>query len=470
VSNLSVTNVGDAVKQVVAFVKDLKIEDLPQAVIEHTKLVLLDTIGAMLAASDAKYQAGRILTDFVKSIGGTPEATLIGQGYRSSCINAAIVNGTLGYYCDIEAHHPAAVVHPAATMVPTCLAVAEREKANGPELLMAFILGTEFDCRVSMALDPRVLYDQGFHPSAIAGTIGAALAAGRLLGLNTKQFHASLGLAGQQTSGLLAWKEDFSENSRPFNHGIAARNGITAALLAQSGFGAPPDIFQGRYNIFRAFAKGNLDNLALLTGDSGRRFAIMDMAFKQYSCCAFLHPGLDALIGIMADNHIKSADIEKIILRFPKNGTELVDGTELLSHSAQYILPVGAIEGQVMIDDILTDRRSEPEIKRLVANTTIEGDSALDAEYPQKYASVVEIRATDGRQFSRRVDYAAGTPENPFSPDDIKHKFFKLSRPIIDESTAKKILAYIEQIEFQEDINSLGRLLLNQIGRSTKKF
>ena len=164
------------------------------------------------------------------------------------------------------------------------------------------------------------------------------------------------------------------------------------------------------------------------------------------------------------ENHLKSEDLEKIILRFPKNGTELVDGTDLLSHSAQYILPVGAIDRQVMFDDILTDRRSEPEIKRLVANTAIEGDSVLDAEYPQKYASVVEIIATDGRQFSRRVDYAAGTPENPFSPEDIKRKFFKLSRPVTGESMAKKIVTTIEQIEFQEDINSLGRLLLNQIG------
>lgn len=117
-----------------------------------------------------------------------------------------------------------------------------------------------------------------------------------------------------------------------------------------------------------------------------------------------------------------------------------------------------------MIDDILTDRRTEPEIKRLVALTAIEGDSVLDAEYPQKYASVVEIRATDGRQFSSRVDYAAGTPENHFRPEDIKRKFFKLSRPVKGESMAKKIVTTIEQIEFQEDINSLGRLLLNQIG------
>ena len=461
-SKLSTRNVGDHVKQVVAFAKDLKLKDLPQEVIDHTKLVLLDTIGAMLVASNTKYSVGKILTEFVKSLGGAEEATIIGQGFRSSCINAAIINGTFGYFCDIEAHHPEAVVHPAATIVPTCLAIAEREKTNGAELLISFIIGTEVDCRVSMALNPRVLYDQGFHPSSIAGTVGAALAAGRIHGLNTDQLYVALGLAGQQTSGLLAWKEDFTENSRPFNHGIAARNGITAALLAKLGFGAPPDIFEGRYNIFRAFAKGNLDNLQALTINLGTQFAIMELAFKQYSCCAFIHPGLDALTGIMVDNCLKSGDIEEIILRFPKNGTELIDGTDLLSHSAQYILPIGAVDGQVMIDDILYDRRSEPEIKRLVEHTTIVGDETLDAEYPEKYASIIEIRTSNGQEFSKRVDYAAGTPENPFSPNHIKMKFLKLSIPMVGEVTANEIIDFIERIESQKDINRLGRLLLGK--------
>lgn len=458
-SALSSENVGDYTKKVVDFVYDLSFNDLPDEVIAHTKLVLLDTIGALIAASNSKYDAGRKLTEFVKGLGGKQESTIIGQGFKSSCINAAIVNGTFGYYCDIEAHHPEAVVHPAATIVPTSLAVAEREKSGGKELLIAFILGTEFDCRVSMALNPRVLYDQGFHPSSIAGTIGAALAAGRLFGLDKNQYLTALGLSAQQTSGLLAWKEDFSENSRPFNHSIAARNGITSAYLAKLGFGAPPDIFEGRYNIFRAFAKWQVDNLQALTRELGKNYAIMALAFKRYSCCAFLHPGLDALISIMNHHHLDSADVEKIILRFPKNGTELIDGTDLRSHSAQYILPIGAHDREVMISDILFDRRSEPDISRLVKNTRIIGDEKLDAEFPEKYASIVEIITTGDKKFSKRVDYAAGTPENPFSADDIKNKFIRLSQPVVDNSTCQQIIDFVDSIEQQEDIDKLGQLL-----------
>lgn len=463
-STPSLENVGDYTRQVVDFVHDLSFNDLPGEVIEHTKLVLLDTIGALIAASNSKYDAGRKLTEFVRGLGGRQESTIIGQGFKSSCINAAIVNGTFGYYCDIEAHHPEAVVHPAATIVPTCLAVAEREKVGGKELLIAFILGTEFDCRVSMALNPRVLYDQGFHPSSIAGTIGAALAAGRLFGLDKNQYPTALGLSAQQTSGLLAWKEDFSENSRPFNHSIAARNGITSAYLAKLGFGGPPDIFEGRYNIFRAFAKWQLENLQTLTRELGNNYSITELAFKKYSCCAFLHPGLDALISIMNNHNLNSADVEKIVLRFPKNGTELIDGTDLRSHSAQYILPIGAHDCEVMISDILFDRRSEPGIKRLVKNTQIIGDEKLDVKFPEKYASVVEITTTTDKKFSKRVDYAAGTPENPFSADDIKTKFIRLSHAVVDDSTCRQIIDFVDSIEQQEDIDKLGELLLGNSG------
>lgn len=452
-------NTGELTQKIVSFARNTAFSDLPTHLVDHSKLVLLDTLGAMLAASSPRYPAGKILVDFVKNLGGREESSIIGYGFKSSCINAAIVNGTFGYYCDIEAHHPEAVVHPAATIAPTSLAVGERQKADGKEFLLSFILGTDMDCRVSMALNPRILYDRGFHPSCVAGSIGAAVAAGRLFQLGFDEFPIALGLAAQQTSGLLAWKEDFSENSRPFNHSIAARNGITAAFLAKLGFGGPPDIFEGRYHIFRAFSEEGDWNADHLTRNLGKDFSIMDLAFKKYSCCAFLHPGLDALLHIMETQHLNSSDIEEMVLRFPKNGTELIDGTDLRSHSAQYILPVAAVTRQIMIDDILYDQTVEPEVKRLVERMVVVGDEILDQVFPERYASIVELTTVDGKRFTERVDYAAGTPQNPFTQRDIEEKFYQLCNPILDLSTTKKIMNLVENIEQVEDINGLGDLL-----------
>src|SRR3972149_6252960 len=108
-----------------------RLRDVPPEVVAHSKLILLDTIGAMLAASNRKYSATRILVDFARKVGGRPESSLVGQGVKTSCVNAALVNGTLGYYCDIEPHHVGGILHAPAVTVPTSLAVAEKEGAPG---------------------------------------------------------------------------------------------------------------------------------------------------------------------------------------------------------------------------------------------------------------------------------------------------------------------------------------------------
>ena len=219
-----------ATRSFAEFIRAFRLERLPAEVIAQGKAILLDTLGAMLAASPPRYSAGRIIADLACDQGGNPECTLVGRRERTSCVMAALANGTLGYYCDIEAHHPGAIMHAAAIVVPAALAAAEKQGASGRALLEAVILGIEAACRVSYAVDPRALYARGFHPSCVCGGFGSAAAACRLLGLDAAETARALGLVGNQASGLLAWADDQTENSRPFNPGIAARNGVTAAL------------------------------------------------------------------------------------------------------------------------------------------------------------------------------------------------------------------------------------------------
>jgi len=187
-------------------------------------------------------------------LGGRPESSLVGQKFKTSCVNAALVNGTLGYYCDIEPHHVGGILHAPAVMVPTSLAVAEMEGVNGRRFLEAMILGIEVTCRVSYALNPVALYNRGFHPSAICGAFGAAAAAGKLFRLNTPRFGIALGLAMQQASGLLAWASDHTENSRPFNPGLARAERRDCRVSRVSRLRGPPTPFEGKYDAFTAFS------------------------------------------------------------------------------------------------------------------------------------------------------------------------------------------------------------------------
>jgi len=151
-------------------------QGLPPELVAHAKLYLLDTLGAMLVASAPKYPGSRIIMRFVKELGGVAESSLVGQGGQTSCVNAALANGTLGYYCDVEPHHVGAILHGLAVMVPTSLAVGEKQGADGQRFFAAIILGVEVATRVSYAFDPVALYNRGFHPSAICGAFGAAAA------------------------------------------------------------------------------------------------------------------------------------------------------------------------------------------------------------------------------------------------------------------------------------------------------
>src|SRR6266545_433361 len=410
-------------------------QDLPPELVAHAKLYLLDTLGAMLVASAPKYPGSRIIMRFVKALGGVAESSLVGQGGKTSCVNAALANATLGYYCDVEPHHVGAILHGLAVMVPTSLAVGEKQGADGKRFLAAMILGVEVATRVSYAFDPVALYNRGFHPSAICGAFGAAAAAGYLFRLDPERQAVALGLAMQQACGLLAWANDPTEHSRPFNPGLAARNGTTAAYLAHLGFGGPPTPFEGKYDAFTA------------------------------SSCSFTHPGLDALLGLAADEKLSAADVERIVLRFPRNGAHMIDGNPLKSHCAQYILPVGLVFGRVIIDDILFDRKRHPEVARLSSSMTLVHDPALDAHYPERYTSIVELYLRDGRTLSRRVEFARGTRENPLSSDEVRAKYARLTQPVVPRARAEAIMALVDRLDGARDVAGLGTLLRQRTGR-----
>lgn len=435
---------------------------IPSEVVARAKLCLLDTAAAMLVASAPRYPAGRIMMDLVRRLGGTPESSLVGQGRRTSRVNAALANATLAYYCDIEPHHGAAILHAPAVSVPVSLAVAEAERAEGRRLLAAMVLGVEVACRVSDALDPVALYARGFHPTAVGGAFGAAAAAGHLLRLDARRQAVALGLGMQQACGLLAWADDPTEHSRPLNPGLAARNGTMAAELARLGFGGPPDPFDGRYDAFTAFS-GSARREALLA-EWGERYYSAELAYKRYASCAFTHPGLDALLGLAADARLGPADVERIVLRFPKRGAHMIDGHPLKSHNAQYVLPVGLVFGRVTIDDILFDRNRHPEVARLSAGVRVVHDPGLDADYPARYTSVVEIVTRDGRTLSRRVESARGTPANPLTADEARAKYGELTAGVVPAARAAAIAAAVARIDRAPDVRRLAGLLRLRTG------
>lgn len=414
-------------------------EAIPVPVRERATQMVLDASGALLAATNPRFSTGQRIAKFVKGLGGNPDCTVVGHNFRTSAVNAALANGTMGYACDIEPHHPEGVLHPLAVMVPTALAAGELSGATGRRFMAAVVLGCELEYRLSMALGPVEQYNLGFHPSAVTGCFGAAAAAGFLLGLNELQARRALGLAACQASGTMAWESDETENSRPFQMGVAARNGITAAMLAQQGFGGPIGVFDHGHTVFRAFSRKA--DPEFLVRDLGTRFdGTMELAIKPYSSVSFLHPALDLLLGITRREGLGIADVAAITLRFPSSGTHCIDANPLKSHCAQYILPVAITDRGLSVDDLFEDRRlSDPAVAALAEHVQVVADAELDRGFPNAYDSIVEVTTRDGRVFREKGGIARGYPEAPLTADELLAKFRGLAGAVAGPERVERL-------------------------------
>ena len=421
--------------------------------------MILDGSGALRAAADPRISTGRLIAKFVEELGGNTDSSIIGHGFKTNIVNAALANGTMGYACDVEPHHPEGILHPIAIMTPTALAICEATGGAGADFVAAVVLGCEIEYRLSMALGPVEQYNLGFHPSAVCGCFGATAAAAFLFHLDVNQVTNAFGLAGCQASGLMAWESDQTENSRPFQMGMAARNGVTSAMLASRGFGGPISIFDSGHTVFHAFSRKSA--LEHMTKDLGTRFdGIMELAIKPYSSVSFLHPALDLLLGIAKEQKLVIEDVAAINLRFPSSGTHCIDNNPLKSHCAQYILPVALSRGGLQVLDLFNDKRkSDKEVERLSTQVTVVKDNDLDKGFPALYETIIEVKTRSGKTFAGRSGIARGYPESPLSDAEMRAKFDRLAGTIGSPDRVAALAQCIESLWTAPNVSAYADLM-----------
>lgn len=436
---------------------------LPAEVVLSAKDALLDALGALMAATSPEYPIMRQLAQYAAQAGGTG-ASLYGTSSQTDPATAALLNGTLAYYCDIESHHASANVHAIAVVAPAALAIAEHQRSSGEDLLAAIVAGIDVAARVSYALGPAEMYARGLHPSTIAGTFGSAVATGLLLRLDEEQFTNALGLAGTSTCGLLSWVDDPSEQSRPLNIGLSAQAGTQAALLARHGFKGPHDIFGGKYPLGPAFS-GQWDQAALLA-DIGERYEVSNLFFKRSSCCVFIPAGLDGFTSILTENQLDPGRVARVEVRAPMSSYHVVDNNPLRSHCMQYVLAVAAYGGSVTFADIMTDRRvTDARIRTLSERITVVGDATFDhaaAQEGQSVAATTTVSLDDGTTIRRDVAHPVGSPRNPLTAQALHSKFETLTAPVMEASRRHAIQKAVSEIEHLDDATALTQVLAQQ--------
>ncbi len=450
-------NAGPSTQKMAEFAAAYRYEDLPAEVVERAKEILLDTMGAMLLGSRPQYGSVRITGDLATENGSSGGSTIFGRDSTGPLFDALLANGTMGYAADAEGGGTSRM-HAAAVFAPTVLTVGEHLHSTGRQAIAAFCLAYDVGCRVSDAAYPGTPKPHSYHESAVYGHFGAVAAAGHLLGLDENQFINALGLAGINASGLFAWVDDPTEDSRPFVIGVAAQMGTRAAILAKKGMGGPVRILDDtKYSIYDAYS-GDM-HLDRLTAGFGTDFRVMAAdQYKLHPCCGGIHSGLDALLSLMENHSLQAGEIQKIIHWVASPNVKGIDDNILKSHNSQYILAVAAARGKIEPDDILEDRRSEPLISELYESGIIQNEPSLD-EIPNVVPAIIELQMKDGRVLKEQVVHSKGTRGNPFSDRELRDKFIGWATTRISGDQAEQIIDATGRLEELSDVGELTRLL-----------
>jgi len=448
----------------------LTFDNIPKKVINKTKLLLLDYIGYTLYACK-KEDAAEIIISTIKEMGGNPESTILGYGLKSSCLLAAFANGSMGHMTELDDTHAATMSHPGDSIIAAALALGEREGISGKELLVSIISGYEAALRIGEAVMPTH-YWRGFHPSATFNTFGAAVVAGKIFNFNTNQIASVMGLAGLQASGYTYYILEKVRMPKDFNTGRAAFSGVLSALLVQKGFQGGKTILESEQGFCKLYADPFSINLDRISDKVGEVFKVLEVAHKPYTACRHAHAAIDATLNIIKERKISLDEVEKVIVKIFDTGAHFVDDPEpWLSEkgsygtrfSAQFNVAVAIIEGEEGIRSLL-DREyvkkkvEDPYIRSLIKKIKIVPDSELDKEFPYKWATIVEIK-TKQDNYSCRVDYPKGEPQNPISYEDLLYKFRKLASNVLDDTNIEKVINVVANIEESKNIKELINLL-----------
>jgi len=442
------------------FLASLKFEDLPSRCLQQVKAAFLDSLGCGLFGSTLEWS--KKVNSLIKEMGGKEEATLWANNFRGPAANVALGLGTMIHSFDFDDYHNAKL-HPGAVVLPAALTIAEGEGSSGKDFLTALVAGYETMIRISLATGPAASRKKGWHLTGTCGTFGAAAAAAKLLRLDKQGMASALGMAGTQSAGLWAFTADGSESKR-FHPGKSAQSGIVAALLAKRGYRGPTQILEAKDGGFCQATSDSFD-LSRLTAGIGKKFEAEEVVLKPYSCCGSLHSTIDATRELGRAYAIAPQDVERIKV----HNSQVVNlqcgfkyqplGPLQAQMSLQYCTAVSLIDGQVLVDQFKEERLADPKIVDLAQRVEFVLDPEIDAIYPEKFASKVEMVLKDGRHLWQRVDYPKGSAENPMTSGEVEGKFRALARTVKDEATVGAMLQEQRILEKLPNLSSLVSLL-----------
>lgn len=445
-----------------AYVADLRYDDIPEPVRARAKTLILDFLGsAIRARREAESTPSLLKMLEALNLDGTGEATVFGDRKQWTPAVAALLNGALGHSLDFDDTHADSSLHPSAPVVPAAFAVGEIVGASGRDVLTAIVGGYEVCCRLGNALDPTSHYARGFHPTATAGTYGAAAAAAKLYGLSRGQIASAFGVSGSQAAGSLQFLVNGAWNKR-YQVGAAAMNGVIAATLAKNEFVGASESVEGKHGLLVGYSDDARPDKAI--AGLGKIYETMRIGVKPYPSCRYTHAAIDALIAMRREHNLTPDQVNRVEVGLHRNGITLT-GDEATKRRPDSIVGgqfsmffTGAIaldQGHFGWDDYA--RLGDGAINALADKFDVVQDARLEGK-AHPFGARVSIDTDDGVHERIYAD-PSGEPDSFPDAAAMQQKFLQLARPVLNggaERFADAILS-LERFDRIADATALGR-------------
>ena len=431
--------------------------DMPPEVVAKTKLHTLDTIAAMVSGSRLK--AGIMAARYVDSLGGKPQATVIGTGLLTSSVNAALANGMAAHGDETDDSHLRGRFHPGCGIVPAALAAAEIAGRSGNDLLRAVALGYDIGARLIFSLGFGKLYTERNSTHTLSTTFGATAAASAMLRLDPTQVRHAFSFAAQQASGVPYWERDREHVEKAFDFGgMGARNGVTAATMIASGFTGVDDFLSGTKNLFTAVG-GDKPLPGELVAELGTRYEIMNTSIKKWTVGSPLQSVLDAVTVLLEDAAVRAGKVRRIVVDMPADRLHIVNNRTIPDICLQHLVAMMIVDGGATFDSVHdAARMSDPKVLAVRKLVEAVPNQELVTAVPARQA-IVKIDTADGRTLSHRTYEVRGTPGNPMTADEVAAKALDLMGPVLGDGRAKELIAAVYGLDTFGPVAGLRRLL-----------
>ena len=449
-------------EKIAQFIAETRYEHIPGEAVRIAKRAILDWVGVTIAGANEPIT--RLLFEHVQRMKAVGEAGVISKGVQTTADLAAWVNGAASHaldYDDTFANEAGFNFHPTVTLMSSVLALGEKVKASGRDILAAYVVGIETETRVGAAIG-RITSETGWHPTPVLGTIGAVAGSANVLKLTPEQSLMALGIGSSLAGGLL---QNFGTMTKPLHAGNSARNGVVAALLAQNGFTGNESVMEGNLGFCSMFTAGKVNGLENKEEDLGKNWRIVTpgMSTKPYPCCRSTHASIDASLHLRNVQGVDASKIVKIVCKLSPTHTRLARFHKPKSayegkFSIPYCIAAALLRGKILLKDFTDEKVAAPEAQAIL--------SKVQFQYPQEYKdnpmalkAEVVVSLVNGEEVSSKIEIPKGDASSPMTDDELSAKFQDCTHLTFQRKEIEKVLQMLQNLESAADISKLMNVI-----------